>query len=57
MRHAEFQDHRISGSGDDFKGFYHKHVWDDGHLGHATKMSFAKFMFPLPKKVPHKIWL
>ena len=28
-----------------------------GHLGHVTKTSFTKFMFPLPNGAPHKIWL
>ena len=50
MLHAKFQDHRISGSGEeDFKGFYH--IWACG-LDHLYKLSF-----PLPKEAPHKIWL
>ena len=27
MLHAKFQDHRTSGSGEDFKGFYHIWAW------------------------------
>ena len=28
-----------------------------GHLGHVTKMSQKKHLFPLPKEAPHKTWL
>ena len=27
MLHAKFQDHRTSGSGEDFKGLYHIRAW------------------------------
>ena len=53
MLHAKFPDHRTSGSGEDFKVFISRH---GGHLGHVTETIFTKFMFPLPKKVPHLIW-
>ena len=56
MLHAKFQDHRISGSGEeDFKGFYHIWAWRPSwscDLDHLYKLSF-----PLPKEAPHKIWL
>ena len=57
MLHAKFHYHRISGSAKRifFKVFT---IFGHGsHLGHVTKMIFTKFMFPLPKKAPHKIWL
>ena len=57
MLHVKFQDHRISGSGEeDFLRFITIYG-HGGHLGHVTKMIFTKFMFPFPKKAPHKIWL
>ena len=55
MLHAKFQDHRTSGSGEDFLGFYHIWVWRTSwscDLDHFYKLSF-----PLPKEAPHKIWL
>ena len=56
MLHAKFQDHKISGSGEeDFKGFYHIWAWRPSlscDLDHLYKLSF-----PLPKEAPHKIWL
>ena len=57
MLHAKLHDYGISGSREEeFKIFFiiYGH---DGHLGHLTKMLFTKFMSPLPKKAPHKIWL
>ena len=39
MLHANFQDHRTSGSGEeDFQSFYHIWAWLEscGHLGHVT---------------------
>ena len=38
-----------------FKGFCH--IWHWGHHGQVTKTIFTKFMFHLPKKAPHKLWL
>ena len=56
MLHAKFQDHRTSGSGEEyFKGFYHilalRPTWscDLDHL--------YKLWFTLPKEAPHIIWL
>ena len=53
MLHAKFQDHRISGSGEE--GFYHIWAWRPSwscELDHLYKLSF-----PLPKEASHKIWL
>ena len=49
MLHAKFQDHRISGSGEDFKGFYHIWVWRPSwsyDLDHLYKL-----LFPSPKRL------
>ena len=54
MIHAKIQNNRTSGSGDDFKGFYHLWAWPPSwscDLDHLYKISFS-----LPKKAPHKIW-
>ena len=53
MLHTKFQNHKPSGSGgEDFKRFA---IYSPGgHLGHV---SLTKLSFPLPKDVPHKIWL
>ena len=57
MLHAKFQDHRTLGSGEEdfFKGFYHIRAWQPSwpcDLDHLYKV-----LFPLPKEVPHIIWL
>ena len=55
MLHAKFQDHRTSGSGEDFKGFYHIWEWQPSwscDLDHLYKLSFS-----LPKEASHEIWL
>ena len=56
MLHAKFQDHRTPGSGEeDFLGVYHIWTWRPSwscDLDHLYKL-----LFPLPKEVPHKIWL
>ena len=44
MLHAKFKDHRIFGSGEDFKGFNHK--WACGHLGHVTLTIYTNFGSP-----------
>ena len=51
MLHAKLQDHRTSGSGEDFLKVFtiYGHV---GHLGHLYKLSS-----PLPNEAPHKSWL
>ena len=54
MLHANFQDHRTSGSGDeDFLSVYHILAWRPSwscDLDHLYKLSFT-----LPKEAPHKI--
>ena len=55
MLHAKFQDHRTSGSGEDFLKFL-------TYMGMAPTWSrdldhLYKLLFPLPKEAPHKIWL
>ena len=47
--HAKFQDHRTFASGEEYG--------HGSHLGHVIKTIFTKFMFSLPMKAPHKIWL
>ena len=47
MLHAKFQDHRTSGSGDDFKGFYH--IWALGPFGHVTWPIYINFGSPFQK--------
>ena len=63
MLHTKFQDHMISGSGEeDFKGFYHIWAWwpswsrDLDHLSRDLDHLY-KLWFSLPKEAPHKIWL
>ena len=47
MLHAQFQDHRTSGPGEeDFLRLL-------PYISMAGEMIFTKFMFPLPKKAPH----
>ena len=56
MLHAKFQDHRISGSGEEnFKGFYH--IWALRPSGSCDLDHLYKLWFPLPKEAQHKIWL
>ena len=59
MLHLKFQDHRISGSGEeDILSFFLLYMGMAAILvSHVTKMIFTKFMFPFPKKAPHKILL
>ena len=56
MLHAKFQDHRTSGSGEDFLRFLpYMGIWRPSwscDLDHLYKLSL-----PLPKEAPHKIWL
>ena len=56
MLHAKFQDHRISGSGEeDFKVFYHIWAWQPSlscDLDHLYNLSF-----PLPRMLHIKKWL
>ena len=51
MIHVKFQNHRPSGSGEDFAIYSH-----GGHLGHVTWTIYINF-FPLPKDAPHEVRL
>ena len=53
MLHAKFQDPRTSGSGEDFKCFYHIWAWWpswSGDLDHLYKLSF-----PFPRRLQIKL--
>ena len=51
MLHAKFQDHRTSGSGEEFLKVFT--IYGHGsHLGHVTCT-----MFTLPMEALHEIWL
>ena len=53
MLHAKFQDHRTSGSGEDFFKVFTIRAWRPSwscDLDHLYKL-----LFPLPKEAPHKI--
>ena len=55
MLHAEFQDHRTSGSGEDFYGFYHIWAWRPSwscDLDHLYKL-----YFPFPRRLHIKFGL
>ena len=56
MLHVKFQNHRPSGSGEDFLKVFaiYSH---GGHLGHGTWTIYINFFFPLPKDAPHDVWL
>ena len=56
MLHAKFQNHRPSGSEEDFKKKFaiYSH---SGHLGNVTLTIYLNFHFTLPKDAPHKVWL
>ena len=53
MLHAEFQNHRHSGSEqEDFYFFFFAIYSNGSHIGFVTLTSF-----PLPSHAPHKVWL
>ena len=53
MLHEKFQDHRTSGSREEYlKRFYNIWAWRSYDQDY-----FYKFICPLPKEAPHKIWL
>ena len=55
MLYVKFQDHSTSGSGEDFKDFYHIWAWRPSwscDLDHLYKR-----WFPLPKEALHKMLL
>ena len=51
MLHAKFQDHRISGSGEEefFKVF--SIYGHGGHLGHVTWTIYINLLSPLPRRL------
>ena len=54
MLHTKFQDHRTSGSGEDFfRDVYH--IWAWRPSCHVTWTIYL--LYPLSKEAPHKIWL
>ena len=55
MLHAQFQDHKTSGSGEEyfFYGFYH--IWALRPPLSCDLDYLYKLSFPLPKEAPHKI--
>ena len=56
MLHTKFRENRPSGSGEeDFKGFYHIWMWRPSWS--CDPYAAKKFLFPLPREAPHKIWL
>ena len=58
MLHAKFQDHRTSGSGEeDFFKVFTDHIWAWRPSWSCDLDNLYKLSFPLPKEVPHKIWL
>ena len=58
MLHVKFQDHKtISSREQDFKGFYHIHVWAWLPSWSCDTNYENKCLSPLPKEAPHKIWL
>ena len=48
MLHAKFQDHRTSGSGEDFLRVFTIYG-HGGHLGHVTWTLYINFLSPLPR--------
>ena len=55
MLHGKIQDHRTSGSGEDyFKGYYY--IWTRWPPWSCDLNHLYKLSFPLPKEAPHKIW-
>ena len=56
MLHEKFQDHRTSGSREEYlKRFDNICAWRSSWS--YDQDHFYKFMCPLPKEAPHKIWL
>ena len=55
MIHAKFQDHRTSGSGEEFFKVFtiYEH---GGHLGQVTKIIYITFLSPFPWRFHIKIW-
>ena len=54
MLHAKFQDHRPSGSGEDFLKVFALYS-HGGHLGHVTWAIFINFRSPISRMLHMKI--
>ena len=54
MLHAKFQDHRTSGSGEDFFKVFTIY-WHCGHLGYVTWTNYINFLSPLPRMLHIKV--
>ena len=50
MLHAKFQDHRTSGSGEDFLKVFTIYG-HGGNLGHVTWTIYINFGYPFPRKL------
>ena len=48
MLQVKFQDHRTTGSGEDFQRFF-PYIWGGGHLGHVTSIMSSDFHFLVPE--------
>ena len=57
MLHAEFQDHRTSGSREEESLNVFTIYGRGGHLGQVTLTIYTNFGLSLPKEAPNKIWL
>ena len=59
MQHAKFRGNQTIGSRDDFlRGFIEfYHIWAWWPSCSCDPDAANKFLFPLPKEAPHKIWL
>ena len=56
MLHAKFQDHRTSGSGEDFLKVFTIYV-HGGHLGHVTCTIYINFLSHFPRRLHKKFAL
>ena len=50
MLHTKFQDHRTSGSGEDFLKVFTIYG-HGGHLGHVTRTIYTNFGSPFPRRL------
>ena len=56
MINAKFQDHRTSGSGEDFFKVFTIYG-HGGHLGHVTWTIYINFLSPFPRRLHKKFGL
>ena len=58
MLYAKFQNHRPSGSGEDFLTIFTIYMYGHGdHLGHENWSILCKLSFALPNDAPYEVWL